>query len=54
MSNLTRSRGRFLGIVALCVIGLNSACSQETEQSEQAKSEVALEAARMVYYAIPG
>jgi hypothetical protein len=46
---------RLLGIFALCVLSLVSACSQESEQArEQATGEVASVEAHIVYYAMPG
>lgn len=46
---------RWFGVFALCAISLGSACSNGSEQAgDQDTAEVAVNAPKIVYYAIPG
>lgn len=43
-----------LGMFALLAVAMGTACSGETQQESETANVVALQSARIVYYAIPG
>ena len=48
------NRRNRLGVLLLLAAAMGTACSGETEQESETANAIALQPARIVYYAIPG